>query len=297
MMLVGGERLRYILSRQGDQLNRFSLEHLNYFSRSTEWEDYSALVQRPSQPDINWNLACVTRLFDLTNGHPYYTKLLCREAHRAAVDTRDTEITPTEIDAAVANLAGGLDLHNFSHFWMDGILADSDVSLSVELDRRRLFVAAARACRSGQPIRLDSIVQQKDLLLDTEKAKTLLDEFVKREILREDHGTYSFNLPLFESWLVNAGVSKLIPEQSAQKQAALARRSEDDRLLPRLRSQDSPVVGLPTGVSLSAQSASARGSINCNPISISAFCLSSLSVCVSWPRRTFVRSSTSRTAR
>src|SRR6266850_2177319 len=29
MMLVGGERLRYILSRQGDQLNRFSLEHLS----------------------------------------------------------------------------------------------------------------------------------------------------------------------------------------------------------------------------------------------------------------------------
>jgi hypothetical protein len=33
---------------------------------------------------------------------------------------------------------------------------------------------------------------------------------------------------LFESWLVNAGVTKLIPEQSAQEQAALARRPEDD---------------------------------------------------------------------
>jgi hypothetical protein len=64
MMLVGGERLRYILSRQGDQLNRFSFEHLSYFSRSAEWDDYSALVQQPAQPDINWDLACVTRLFE-----------------------------------------------------------------------------------------------------------------------------------------------------------------------------------------------------------------------------------------
>jgi hypothetical protein len=170
----------------------------------------------------------VTRLFDLTNGHPYYTKLLCREAYRAAVATRDTEITPTEVNTAVASASGGLDLHNFSHFWTDGILADPDVSLSVQLDRRRLLVAAARACRDGQPIRHDFIVQQKDLLLDAEKVQPLLDEFVKREILREDHGTYSFRLPLFESWLVNACATKLIPEQSAQEQAVLARRFEDE---------------------------------------------------------------------
>jgi hypothetical protein len=228
MMLVGGERLRYILSCQGDQLNRFSIEHLSYFNRSAEWEDYLALVKRPSEPDINWDLACVTRLFDLTNGHPYYTKLLCREAYRAAVAARDTEITTTEVSTAIANLSSGLDLHNFSHFWMDGILANSDVSLSIELDRRRLLVAAARASRSGQPIQLDSIVQYKDPPLETDKVKPLLDEFVKRQIFSEDHGTYSFNLPLFQDWLVNAGLTKLIPEGSAEERALLARRAEDE---------------------------------------------------------------------
>ena len=298
MMLVGGERLRYILSYQGDQLNRFGIEHLSYFNRSAEWEDYLALVQRPSEPDINWDLACVTRLFDLTNGHPYYTKLLCREAYRAAVATRDTEITPTEVNTAVASASGGLDLHNFSHFWTDGILADPDVSLSVQLDRRRLLVAAARACRDGQPIRHDFIVQQKDLLLDAEKVQPLLDEFVKREILREDHGTYSFRLPLFESWLVNAGATKLIPEQSAQEQAVLARRFEDEAFvtateITRLANSWPAYRGQPIG----PESASAPGFVKCNPISISASCLSFLSVCVSWPRRTSVRSSISRTAR
>jgi hypothetical protein len=252
MMLVGGERLRYILSRQGDQLNRFSLEHLSYFSRSTELEDYSALIQRPSQPDINWDLACVTRLFELTNGHPYYTKLLCREAYRAAVAARDTEITFTELDTAVANLAGGLDLNHFAHFWMDGILADADVALSVELDRCYLLVAAARACRSGQSIHRDSIMQYKDPLLDAEKLKPLLDEFVNREIFREDRGTYRFNLPLFEDWLVNAGVTKLIPERSAQERAALARRSEDEAFvtsteLTRLTSSWPTYRGQPVG--------------------------------------------------
>jgi hypothetical protein len=47
-------------------------------------------------------------------------------------------------------------------------------------------------------------------------------------MLREENGTFRFNLPLFEDWLVNAGVTKLIPEQSAQERAALARRSYDE---------------------------------------------------------------------
>jgi hypothetical protein len=228
MMLVGGERLKYILSRQGDQLNRFSIEHLSYFSRSSdEAEDYSTLVQRPSYPDINWDLACVTRLFELTNGHPYFTKLLCREVYRSAVAARDTEITLAEVNTAVAKLASDLDLHHFAHFWMDGILAEADVAPSVELERRRLLIAAARARRFGQPIHLDSILQHKDALLDAEKVKPYLDECVHREILREESDAYRFNLPLFEEWLVNAGVTKLIPERSAQEQAALARRSYD----------------------------------------------------------------------
>lgn len=202
VMLVGGERLRYILSRQGDQLNRFSLEHLSYFSRSAEWEDYLALVRQPAQPDINWDLACVTQLFELTNGHPYYTKLLCREAYRVAVAARDTEITRAEIDAAAANVAGALDLNHFAHFWMDGILADADVVPSIELDRRRLLIAAARARRLGQPIQFDKIVEHKDLLLGADNVKPYLDEFVHREILREEGKGYRFNLPLFEDWLV-----------------------------------------------------------------------------------------------
>jgi hypothetical protein len=228
IMLVGGERLRYILSRQGDQLNRFSLERLNYFSRSTEWEDYTSLVRSPSQPNINWDLGCVTQLYDLTNGHPFYTKLICGVAYRAAVDARDTEITPDEIATAKASLIASLDLHHFAHFWMDGILADPEVALSIELDRRRFLVAAARVRRSGESLTVESIREQRDPLLEAEKIRSLLDEFVQREILEWEGGTCRFRLRLFEDWLVDAGVTKLIPEQSAQEQAALARRAEDE---------------------------------------------------------------------
>ena len=84
-----------------------------------------------------------------------------------------------------------------------------------------------------------------------EKVQSLLDEFVKREILREDHGTYSFNLPLFESWLVNSGATKLIPERFVARARGLARRSEDEAFVTATRSPNSPMAGLRTGVSLS----------------------------------------------
>jgi hypothetical protein len=170
------------------------------------------------------------------------------------------------------------------------------VSLSVELDRRRLLVAAARACRSGQPIRLDFIAQQKDLLLDTEKVQPLLDEFAKREIFREDHGTYSFKLPLFESWLINAGATKLIPEQSAQEQAALARRSEDEAFvteieITRLTNGWPTYRGQPVGPErVRAWLRHVQSNLD------QRILFKLLSVFVSFPRKISGRSSSSRTA-
>ena len=227
VMLVGGERLRYILSSQGDQLNRFSAERLSYFHRSTEWEDYGALIQSPSQPDINCDLACIIQLYDLTNGHPYFTNLLCREVYSAAISARDTEITPAEVSAAFTSLAGNLELNHFAHFWMDGILAAPNLTQDIELDRRRVLIAAARAVRAGDAINLNNVVQHKDADLDAAKVKAFLGEFAQRNVLHEDQGTFTFVLPLFEAWLVNAGITKLIPEQSAQEQAAQAKRIDD----------------------------------------------------------------------
>lgn len=46
-LLVGGEKMPFVMSAQGDQLNKFVSERLDYFSRAEEWADFVKLVCKP----------------------------------------------------------------------------------------------------------------------------------------------------------------------------------------------------------------------------------------------------------
>jgi hypothetical protein len=52
-------------------------------------------------------------------------------------------------------------------------------------------------------------------------------DFVRRDILRESGGEYSFVLPLFEDWLVQKGVGKLIADTLGDEMADALRTLED----------------------------------------------------------------------
>ena len=55
-MLVGGN-MPFIMGAQGDQLNKFIREPLDYFSRSAEWEDFCELArQKGTVPLTGMNL-------------------------------------------------------------------------------------------------------------------------------------------------------------------------------------------------------------------------------------------------
>ena len=74
-ILVGAEKMPYVMSSQGEKLNRFAGESLDSFDLSTEWADYRALVENPVANSIKVHEAAVRKLFDLTDGHPYFTKV------------------------------------------------------------------------------------------------------------------------------------------------------------------------------------------------------------------------------
>jgi hypothetical protein len=80
LILVGGENMPFVMNRQAQKLNRFSRVNLDYFSRDNEWEDYQLLVRRPTAGVINWHEDAIAELFNITNGNPYFTKLVCSRA-------------------------------------------------------------------------------------------------------------------------------------------------------------------------------------------------------------------------
>jgi hypothetical protein len=227
-MLVGGENMPFIIGAQGDQLNKFVREPLDYFSRSAEWENFVQLVRQKSVEPLNWHDPALTELFNYTNGHPYYTKLVCARIFQNAVADRDTEITVEEIQRAVTSLIDILDINAFAHFWKDGIPSSRQEAEVIELKRCRVLVAIARTLRQRQPLTAERIIENKHSaeIAGTE-VPPILSDFCRREILREKGGQLEFVLPLFEQWLVHKGMTTLITDTFGDEMADALRQAND----------------------------------------------------------------------
>ncbi len=226
-ILVGGERMPFIIGAQGDQLNKFSREPLDFFSRSSEWNEYLELVARPVEGKLNWDAAAINDVFTLTNGHPYYTKLLCSKIVSVAVTERDTEIILSDVNYGLNILLSELDTNAFAHMWKDGINSERDQSEVTELRRLRALVAIGRSFRSGKYTAFDIKSHVDRVKLQDHEVQPLLDDFLRRDILRERQGDLYFTVPLFQKWLVDFGISKLITSTFADDLESSIKEAED----------------------------------------------------------------------
>jgi len=229
-MLVGGENMPFIISAQGDQLNRFVFESLDYFSKESEYMDYDKLVIMPTKDCLNWSKDAVSELFYITNGHPFYTKLICSEVFSLAINDRDSEISVREITSAVNKLISNLDTNSFAHHWKDGIQKTEGEAETITLNRCRCLVAVGRAVRDGYDFTYDNVCKINSSTHITPSCiKVMLRDFVRREILKEKNGIYEFCVPFFEKWLINKGVGVLIADTMGDDLAE-AQIERDDRL-------------------------------------------------------------------
>ena len=148
-VLVGAERMPYVMTSQGEKLNKFRQESLNSFDLATEWPDYQDLVRKPVASAITFHDAAVQALYEVTDGHPFFTKVLCSKIFELAVETRDGEVSGAEVGKAVDRVVRRLDTNAFAHYWRDGIRGGAEEVEIVSLDRCRLLVAWARVRRAG----------------------------------------------------------------------------------------------------------------------------------------------------
>jgi hypothetical protein len=229
-MLVGGENMPFVISAQGDQLNRFVFESLDYFSKETEENDYSLLVTQPTEKNLNWSLDAIRELFYFTNGHPFYTKLICSEIFSSAVQDRDSEICNREINSAVSKLVERLDTNSFAHHWKDGIKKTEGEAELVTLNRCRCLVAMGRCIRDRTILTYENICNSNvSSNLTSSDIKAILSDFVRRQIIRESSVNFEFSVPFFEKWLANKGVGILIADTIGDDLAE-AKINEEERL-------------------------------------------------------------------
>ncbi len=239
-LLVGGEKMPFIIGAQGDQLNKFVREPLDYFSRADEWSDFVELVTGPTRDSLNWEDAALNELFTLTHGHPYYTKLLCAKVFSNAVNQRDTEVIASDVRRALRGRISELDTNSFAHFWKDGINSEREAAEIIELKRLRTLVAFGRASRLGPATKDTMMAEIPSTTMEPTEAIPVIEDFCRRDILIDQDGGYAIQVPVFDRWLKDVGVSKLISStladdlevaQRAASDAAYVRAAEIEALV------------------------------------------------------------------
>ena len=228
LLLVGGENMPYVMDRQGQKLNKFARVNLTYFSRTKEWQEFEKLVSEPTGGVLFWHQDAISEIFNMTNGNPYFAKILCGEVTARAVHERDADITDVEVKRALEERVSFLEANIFVHLWQDGVPSPVEEREPIYLKRQRILAALARCIRAGQPTNLVNIRQQVNGgLVAEQELSTFLANFVSRDVLSEKDSEYRFVLPIFEKWLVDVGLSRLANEGLTEQLASQAQSAED----------------------------------------------------------------------
>jgi hypothetical protein len=132
---------------------------------------------------------------------------------RSAVTERDADITANEVTRATEAEVSALGANSFAHLWQDGVPKGANEREPDILRRMRVLVAIARCLRQTLPTTATNIALCKTSLnLSEVEITAVLNDFVRRDVLREEDKRYGFGLPIFSMWLVDVGVSQLIAD-------------------------------------------------------------------------------------
>lgn len=220
MVLVGGENMSYVMSRQGQKLNNFTRISLSYFSRDKEWLDFKEMVRMPSAGKLSWHEEAISEVFNISNGNPYYAKLVCAGVAKRAISDRDADITRSEVSMASQELLSSLGSNSFAHLWQDGIPKAPEDREPDILRRSRVLVAAARCLRDRAYLTLENLVDRKvSPNLTSAEVQSVLNDFQMRQIISEKSDEYSFTLPIFSGWLADVGASELVSDTLSEELA------------------------------------------------------------------------------
>ncbi len=219
----------FVMDRQGQKLNKFSRVNLTYFERASEWDDFVRLIREPSAGFLEWHEDAIAEIYDLTNGNPYFSKIICSKVYARALRERDVDVTRNEVCEAVSAEISRLDDNLFAHLWQDGIFAPVNEREPIVLKRKRVLSAIARCIRAGLPVNVENIYSQRSPSELTEaELMSVLADFVSREVLVEKDGHYSTVLPVFKLWLIDIGLTRLASDALSQNLASDAQRAEDE---------------------------------------------------------------------
>ena len=211
-VLVGGENMQ-IIRESISQLNKMSVIGVNYFDKKKQYQDFQDLVRQPVKNTIEFSDEAINALYEITEGHPYYTKCICSEIYKTACEERNAYISNHNVEKAIQEAINMLDMPAFSHIWTDGIdkkRHDSARQDQIQTRRRKFLIAFTQIKRK------EKLVTRKELsgseILGDVSVSTIIEKYINRDFLVEENGNCKWKPKFFERWLIESGFSKLTGE-------------------------------------------------------------------------------------
>ena len=225
-ILVGGEKIEFIINIQGEQLNKFNSCRVDYFDKE-HWTQYKEFVEKPVYGYLDITEQAIDQIYTVTAGNPFFTNVICKEMLNLAIENRDSHITDIEIDIAIQKSIDKAESQIFSHFWEDGIREDNDKEEEESYKRRIVLLTLASLENDGKQLSKQYILDRVILEFNENEIKRILKEFVDRKILIEDHEIYSFRIDFFKQWLTHYGSEKIIMTLSDEQK--IRRRATEEK--------------------------------------------------------------------
>lgn len=231
-VLVGGEKMNYVMDYQGMQLNKWKVFPVDYFTREENWNDYQDLVQRPVEGQLEYAEDALLALHDVTAGNPYFTKLVCQYVFQKALENRDCHVTKVEVDAAIESTTSAkeTDVNTFAHFWEDGIVETGTEATDKSIRRRKILIALSDALVEKSPAP-ELLILQQSIIKHLTYRENELKELATRKVLLpgEKENTFEFKVRLFHDWLRRRGMYNVIAT-FPELDKALQVRQEEEKL-------------------------------------------------------------------
>ena len=210
-VLIGAERMQWIMAVHGQALNKFKLVPVDYFTED-QVEDYAELIRMPVSGRLQFADEAIESLHAVTAGNPWMTKLLLSDLFERQVERRDQDVQADDVTDAIVHALPKFDAASFQHFWDDAIQGDVQGREHVSAMRRRVLLAFARCLQGIDDVTEESVVQQAaNFNVDEPTARDVIRGLLDRSILRTDErGALTFRVPLFERWLAEHGAQEII---------------------------------------------------------------------------------------
>ena len=209
-IVIGSEKLDLIMMEQGQRLNKWLPEKLDYFSKDTSWNDYRELVVKPVEHQIDFGDEAINLLYDITAGHPYFTKQICQRVIEIACRDRVSWVGRQNISDAYDQLVEQLDSGPFQHFWKDGLVGSQDQQDQGRYLRQCLLLAMSDVARRQSQLSRKAVLQHASVVDVAASASEQLSQFFQRKILRGTMDAFDFRVRFFERWLQNKGAEQIV---------------------------------------------------------------------------------------